>query len=435
VPTNLTACTTHSGKGTYDVSWLLGPFTSTGGNDWWTLRFQMLGEQMLGVPQDVVVGRHHLTYHDSDSDTPSEAIVGLPPLHNHHTETAHVCADASVLPALGYETIVFTQGDAECHDVEDGVACLDHDLLAMNLSLRMCGWTSGGSLGGLPPAVGTGGGAHFNSVVNDVRPAGSPPLRWYVNASFRLVERGALAPSVQQLNQIGISGPPRLDSRFNTFDVPSDDDSFAIQLAQWPTSGTLITDPSSVVSHLHSHQEKFHYAFIFEGAPSDVGLDQPRFYSPTGCDTVPTSAAGYESNGAMLAALVAACPKCFDLAAADTPLLCRANSSHLVIDGIGADRASSFDCRAPRLPFVKGRNFTILGFYGPRPSDPPSNALYPLTTPGYTPQHLIWSLEYIEDDPLTADQTFMHKTRNWAGLAPPFFNHEGYHNASVCVAV
>ena len=99
VPTNLTSCTSSEGGNT-TKTYVLGPFTSHGGYDWWHLNFD--------APQDdlYMLGSWSMTLHDADASDPAAAILGLPPLHMHHI------FDAS--------SFVEHTGDNQCTAAEEG---------------------------------------------------------------------------------------------------------------------------------------------------------------------------------------------------------------------------------------------------------------------------------------------------------------------------
>ena len=67
------------------TSWLVGPFSTTGGYDWHLLNPE------LDMPNDAIgVGAFSFTFHEGTppktTSSASGSMLGLPPLHNHHTK-------------------------------------------------------------------------------------------------------------------------------------------------------------------------------------------------------------------------------------------------------------------------------------------------------------------------------------------------------------
>jgi hypothetical protein len=86
VASNLNRCLTPLREHVQREDWLLGPFTSYGGNDWWHIKWKL----ETGSPtdsQNIYLGGYGVSFRDNGT---GEAI-GFPPLHNHHTDCAHEC--------------------------------------------------------------------------------------------------------------------------------------------------------------------------------------------------------------------------------------------------------------------------------------------------------------------------------------------------------
>lgn len=158
------------GDGPPSQSWLVGPFNSTGGYDWWSVEFDVrvpasnhtwdgkfsltaggrTSRQALASRDDV--GGFAFTFHEgAPSETgPPGANLGLPPFHNHHT----------VLGESDLEGAQFrTQGDSQCPGELDGFACQARDLASNGYRQIL----SSRDL-------------KLSALLNDIRPAGSSPI-------------------------------------------------------------------------------------------------------------------------------------------------------------------------------------------------------------------------------------------------------------------
>lgn len=140
---------------------------------------------------------------------------------------------------------------------------------------------------------------------------------------------------------------------------------------------------------------------------AQLGLDDARFYSSSGCDGVPTAHAGFASNAALLAHLVSICPHCFDFgtssartvvpmngtAPTSAPrLLCRAIGTSAQVGGYAYDRKAAIKCGS-ELRVRPGMAFTVITLLGPRPEE-----FSPvLDTPDDFEIHSYWNLLYIPE--------------------------------------
>ena len=116
-PANVTTCTSTC-DGIVTKEFLLGPFTSTGGYDWWKLK-ALPGNDPL--PRELRVVGYSFTFHAGALPTTGDdlpgANLGLPPFHNHHS-------------GINFENgiIFFNQGDNQCAGHVDEFECMSHDL-------------------------------------------------------------------------------------------------------------------------------------------------------------------------------------------------------------------------------------------------------------------------------------------------------------------
>ena len=229
---------------------------------------------------------------------------------------------------------------------------------------------------------------------NDVRPAGSPPLHWYVNLTFRFVD----AAYVQRRQRLPVSFLDLgftfvLESKFATLNVPDAAESFAIAEGRFEFTGDLITHPS-ITSH-HSHNDHYQRAFLIRASLARLGLEGRGFYSPTGCTATETTSAGFESNAAMLRQLESHCPSCFSLSAPATRLLCKSAAANEKVGVYYYDRRSAVECASPRVRVQQGEAFTHIVFFGQSTSQQPFNPVAPAPLGGgMAPEHSQWRLWY-----------------------------------------
>ena len=265
VHTTLTRCTSSDASaGTATASVLLGPFNSTGGYDWWQIYTRE--EPTYFDSAMTSLASFSLTLHDADATSPATALLGLPPIHMHHS---------SWNGALGGGWTL--QGDTECAGEVVGTPCYTHDLLSRGY--------------GLPGNYSTLG---FGGVYNDVRFRGAdtagqpvPTLRWYLNLTVTVVDPSVtLARELLSLTFRNFY-PVRTGNWFQTVYVPAEAHSFVAMETRWPTSGRLLTDPS--LSRFHGHQGSHLYSFLIASSVANLGMNQTKFLSSTGCEPVATS--------------------------------------------------------------------------------------------------------------------------------------------------
>lgn len=133
--------------------------------------------------------------------------------------------------------------------------------------------------------------------LNDVRPAGSPPLRWYIEIGAHWKP---IAPSKEPVSQMTIMAPMQLDfhvdqlSRFGVFRTPTAYESFIWYRGAMWTSGRLIRNK------LHAHTAAFTIALWMLGRPEDLGLSKEGFIGDPGFNLVRTQSVGFDNNVAFL---------------------------------------------------------------------------------------------------------------------------------------
>jgi len=371
----LTRCVYKEAGDFVREEYLLGPFESTGGNDWWDM--DIVDLQLAVASNYTYIASWGVTMHDADT---GEAL-SLPPLHTHHITlldpTGRTKEGSGEPPSPNQPSWNFYGNGTRLPWIRDMVV---------------------------------------NMLVNDVRLAGSPPLRWYANLTLTHIGPEVTGPEgteLKTLSLIKLDTAEKSTTRFLNFEVPSKSDSFFITTGTWPASGEVYADPvyadpgyadPVIFSHLHSHMGLFSESFLFAGTPAQLGLEDPTFGSTTGCDPVPMNRTVFKSSQEMITRLAAQCPSCFSFSFsrnnpdATTKLLCHPRPNLADVDGVWYDRASDIDCYANRFRIAKGQPWTVLAFFdGGKPTMPPYKA-ESFITPGYSSVHHIWYLRYVDDE-------------------------------------
>lgn len=372
-PVNLTTCTSpsHGAESAYTTSWLLGPFNTTGGFDWSIFSFLMTE---ASFPDSVAIGSYSVRFFEG---SPTGALahtrqLGFPPLHNHHV---------GVNGGLPHWRTTIIEG--KCPNESDGFACSEHDRFSHGLVEMAHG------LKAAPLFI-------RGALVNDVRPADSPPLNWYFNLTIEFVDpKLAAAQRLKPVALLNVHHANRKDSTFGTMDVPTGIASFATYEGTWDASRTIVGDAvgQKTLSWHHSHGEMFQYGFLIAASAAELGLHNPAIrHSLTGCDSASTSEAGFGNNEQLLLYLSGVCPECFSLNAPNSRLLCRVNASRAFVAPYFFDRRGQIECSAPQLKVEKGAPFTSISFFAPK-AEPYSPGPIP-RKPGIYPMHTSWYLYY-----------------------------------------
>jgi hypothetical protein len=85
----------------------------------------------------------------------------------------------------------------------------------------------------------------LQAVINDVRPAGSPPLTWYLKFVAEFVDSDlvtGVAPKEEQLKPsswYSMRAPAHSGTSFRTFNVPEDREAFAVIPGIWQVNGSV----------------------------------------------------------------------------------------------------------------------------------------------------------------------------------------------------
>lgn len=360
---------------------VIGPFTSTGGNDWWTIHWEdeMFDDRL--APHRVAIRDHRISL---VADSPSGVELGFPPLHNHHTS---IVLGPNAADPDGLSAWLELQADFQCPGEAEGFSCLNRDLRPLGYYIP---FQSDGNMVGI-------------SLVNDVRAPNSPPMVWYLKTTIRyepLTSRVALKQ--QPLGQVLIQHPYHVGTQDNTIDVPMNKDSFIVTQGTWLTSGTAVADLRH--THVHTHAQRYHASFLIAGSIADIGLDDPRFASSTACDPTETTSAGFANNQEMMSYLLSTYPRFFSTNAPDSQLLLRANASTARVGDYNYDRRNTIE-GGPTRSFLEGDHFTSIGFFGPHPGETPPPMPMGSTNTDIFPMHLNWHIAFV---PAAAQNTTIH---------------------------
>ena len=365
-PALLTSCTSVVEPGVNARTWLLGPFTSTGGYDWW-FHDQHLPLNMTDLGTAAAVGSYSITFHNGQpptAGTPSGTQIGLPPIHNHHSKFT--------LRELSYDyELPYAQAGSECGGgsvtAPNTPECMLRDFVSL-------GFMS-------PLAVGeTINHGYLDAVYNDVRPANSTAVTFYINYTFTLLDESfVVARRLRPVSTMVQTHAWKNTTPFSTVDIPAREDSMMAWEGSFDFDGVLLGDPH--IMHINTHATRFRSAMIMRGTATELGLNETRFFSPAGCEAIKTSSAGFASNEELIAYLRGRCPRCFDMRRS---LLCNATSAFGVdADGVAWGYNPTMNCAAARMPVAQGEAYTMIAFMGPPPSelkatfyDEPANLTY-----------------------------------------------------------
>jgi len=325
----------------------------------------------FGVPLDA-----------ADQRTP----LGVPPLHIHHKYLITMAGDWDIEPG---STLFMTTGDNECSEpYREPLDCN-----ARVFSPQYCR--------PMPTQF------YLNADVNDVRPAGSPPLEWSMLFGLRTREitsrDGSLLGSAQgnctALSWLQLSQPADQLSRFpnlrhsavpNVYFVPVAHDAFIMYWYAMAYSGVMAD-----ISWLHSHSVAFQGAMLLTGLPHDIGIRRD-LLSPVGQKCIPkrTSASGFADNQA-LAEYVEQLART-QPSGSNVRLVSRAKGMVQRVDGIVADLKA--DVHLVRdWHFRKGDFVTMLAFSGPNKYGPATSSTS-LKVDGLFGMHVDWEIFYTADD-------------------------------------
>jgi len=248
-------------NGTWHTQWV-GPFTTHGGYDWTTVSWVDPAFIMRGRRRGESVG---LAAHwMGPVDVQRKQALGLPPLHLHHVHMTASPDDTFLSPFFQWHhgRVIMTHGDWNF----DGMPGEENGTVdAMGQDYRPAKVLK--VLSDRPS---------INVEVNDVRPAGSPPLQWYFQVTVLVVDNldDARAAGHRPLSSIKTQAPDgegmlvggQTGLVFPYF-APRTEDTMMYHSIRMPEDGEMVH------VYFHAHQRTHQATLLFGGPPSALGLD------------------------------------------------------------------------------------------------------------------------------------------------------------------
>ena len=231
----------------------VGPFVSRGGEAW--MQFGWASILDLDSVPDLRLGQIFLGPTDEAGEP-----IGFPPLHIHHWHV--VPAWARDVSSSMHTVVAQAHGDSQCRQAQGGARCL------------LQSPPEGRDLG--PVSLG-GGEYDTDGDIIDVRPAGSPPLTFYIEIAAQLLPGSAAAP----LQLLSNGNPFRFDATTQSFAQL-----YFLPAAEPPTppephvlwfSSRFLGTGKYLSAYLHSHQEWMEEVLVVAAPPEDMGLNSPPF--------------------------------------------------------------------------------------------------------------------------------------------------------------
>ena len=161
-----------------------------------------------------------------------------------------------------HTVVAQAHGDSQCRQAQGGARCL------------LQSPPEGRDLG--PVSLG-GGEYDTDGDIIDVRPAGSPPLTFYIEIAAQLLPGSAAAP----LQLLSNGNPFRFDATTQSFAQL-----YFLPAAEPPTppephvlwfSSRFLGTGKYLSAYLHSHQEWMEEVLVVAAPPEDMGLNSPPF--------------------------------------------------------------------------------------------------------------------------------------------------------------
>jgi len=420
--------------GTWHVQ-RIGPFRSTGGNDWWQFAYlDMFGfngsigekHRILGDGEGSSYG---LTGHWSGPITPDGRPIGLPPLHIHHihlTEGAGFTWSSDILDCVvrGYNCpdggMIFAHhGDKQLHQEDDqrngGIHTFGEDY-GSNWAKKIYEAISG------------------TGEINDLRPAGSPEIEWWYQTAVRVVS-GKKSEARKPLSMHYLYNPFEIGvdtqfSRFATYRTHPSHDSVHVYTGRMPFAGELVHADG------HEHMAAAQQMFLFEGTPEDLGLGALAFdytwvplksseaLHALGLSTGIVSEPAAGANNQKIVDVILD-----SVAKGRAYQVCHSKANRVRLDGMNWDRAGSLECNS--WSFDSGTQYTSVAFNGntilPDMLDAPGlyyNSISKITRPrsipreNTFPQHSHWFLCYTARHTAHSYYTWQFSSQDPDALSP-----------------
>lgn len=371
-------CVTQGSSGHEFRMRRLGPFSSSGGFDWHKMKL----EDPYNLRAEVQQGNVHLSGFMALPVGVDGEVIGNPPVHIHHANLGPNPNGSSLARLSQWH------GDSQCSEAEGGTACY---------------------ITTLPQGLGfpTSQELRLDIDFNDVRPANSTPMEFWLETAISIIKPAGPTP-VHQVGTV-ILGVPFRYHWWNTADfqrlyfVPSDHPSALWMTARMPTSGTFVD------GKLETHQHMFDKALVFSGVtPKQLGLETgARRLTKPWLPWIPHEN-GWTDDQAAMRSLKASVNAKFQ----DAVTLCASSKScvqmpklvwtldHIVIED-GEEREMPWPNST--WTFEQGEVFTIVIFH--------KAMSMPMLMPGMTskeiPQHLAITGYYLPKPGLEANYFFV----------------------------
>jgi len=236
---------------------VFGPFSSTGGFDWWVFSHADVGHSFAEAQR----GRSRLTAYqvqpiDEDGNMiDTEVARGM--LHEHH-----------VVFNLETAGVMWTDGDlvgwllsGRNGDFDRSGLFAVADFHAMNARIPCCY--------DIREKLNVGG------IINDARPSNSPAKTWYYGISLRLSYPGGCEAHImngreEPLSRFGIAGmgygPDAFGDIVQAFVTPNDVETVFYNVFRIPFSGYI------TAGGWHVHGLNWHKSWLLRGKPGDYGF-------------------------------------------------------------------------------------------------------------------------------------------------------------------
>ena len=365
----------------HDATWttmIIGPFVTQGGYDWTSAYLPNVFFDVIREKEDSRAKAEAMEEEfedDDDEDVRKVAaqprhfygvqaffaapididgrVLSWPPLHVHHFEA---------MP-LGTTGVMVTTGDSLCTltgtEGSDETECYGMDL-------------GGGVAVHAPPLP-------MDLDMNDVRPAGSPPLTWSLHAATKVVnvhdfERRRW-PLVD-LHTLILKATASSGIPFAPLFAPTDADSFMFATGRMPYAGRLLK------TRLHAHL--FQDVTLHAGSPAELGFASAGLTVEHDCFSRRVATSGFQTGAALRSHMLSV-----------SPLVCFVEGSHVLIDGGRYVRAGVARCDEWR--FASRDPFTLTTLIYANPAYVPIEAP-PGFMDGYRQIHLFLDIFYSPED-------------------------------------
>ena len=358
MPTKICRTTDEEGR-----LWMIsrvGPFQGTGGFDW----HDVLQADAFDLKATLQQAPLYLTGAFSGMRGEDLAVIGYPPVHLHHSHI-QIQAEEGWVNMHG--------GD---HIAHEDIWTLQHVLL--NHQDVACPPELGGEkchLVSLPAdhAIRVDRPLYIDTLCNDVRPDGSPPLTFYYDSAIRYT---MASPRHHVHMWKTESKPAPYEHPFGTFYVP-DAESAVWAVSKAPYSGRMLN------LWIHAHVTAgLQEVWYITASPEELGLrtieQRDRIYQPLYPPKTKYYSIGYGDSGFAFPECSAVTPKWDSVADLKIDILTRMKAKGLrfrciattsAYDLIFGDRQPPQKCYEGSDVLVAGQSVTSVIFFNPRKSE------------------------------------------------------------------